>query len=98
MPPRAPHLHAHCSVSTVHPCIHSGCGVDRATRGQRRSDLRAYVMRDVVVLLSSACKKSLDEICRISRIRSLAAAHRFSGNDTRTATPPPPNEMIERRC
>jgi len=45
-----------------------------------------------------AAKKTLDEFRRISRIRPLAAAHRFFGNGTRTATPPPPNEMIERRC
>ncbi|CCH14683.1 hypothetical protein SMD_4188 [Stenotrophomonas maltophilia D457] len=43
----------------MHPCIDKGFGVDRATRGQRRSDLRAYVMRDGVVLLSSRCKKAL---------------------------------------
>ncbi|WP_219628106.1 hypothetical protein, partial [Stenotrophomonas maltophilia] len=65
---------------------------------KRHSDLRAYVMRDVALVLSSPCKKVLDEICRISRIRPLAAAHRFFGNGTQTATPPPTNEMIEQRC
>jgi len=73
-----------------------------ALTAQRAVNATVIFERMSCVMLRWFChhpaKKMLDEIRRISRIRSLAAAHRFFGNGTQTATPPPPNEMIERRC
>jgi len=51
--------------------------------------------RDAIVIF---LKKRVDEFCRISRIRSLAAAWQLPRKRYANSDATPANELIEQRC